>query len=130
VEVKLDASQRAQAPLGLYVSGGDGRPVLFVLEGFPAGVRPSHGAEVAPGTWVVSSADIGLLHITLDQGAPGAFDLKIALLGTNGVAKSGSVVQVRMVDGAAPMQSEADKAKTTETGPLALAAAVKKREQE
>jgi hypothetical protein len=130
VEVKIDATRRQQAPLGLYVSGGDGRPVLFVLDGVPAGVRPSHGAEVAPGTWVVSSAEIGLLHLTLDQGAPSAFDLKIALLGANGVAKSGSVVEVRMVDSTAPMQSEANRAKTTEAGPLALAAALKKREQE
>jgi hypothetical protein len=97
VEVKIDRGKR-DAPLGLSVTGGDDRPVLFVLDGLPKGVRPSHGAAVGPATWVVPSADIEVLHLTFGEGAPDAFDLKIALLAPTGVAKSGSVVQVRMAE--------------------------------
>ena len=106
VEVKIDGSKRAHAPLGLSVTG-DGRAVHFVLDGLPKGVRPSRGALVGPGTWVVASTDIDGLHLTLDEGAPSAFDLKIALLAPTGVAKSGSLVQVRLVD-EAPMQAAAE----------------------
>jgi hypothetical protein len=97
VEVKIERGKR-DAPLGLTVSGGDGRPHLFVLDGLPKGVRPSHGAAVGPETWVVASAEIEALHLTFGEGAPEAFDLKIALLAPTGVAASGSVVQVRLVE--------------------------------
>jgi hypothetical protein len=107
VEVKIDAAKRADAPLGLRVTGGDGRPVYFVLDGLPKGVRPSRGAAVGPDIWVVGSADVDSLHLTLDEGAPSAFDLKVALLAPTGVAKSGSVLEVRLVDGGSPMQASA-----------------------
>jgi hypothetical protein len=109
----------------LHVTGSGGRPVVFVLDGLPRGVRPSHGAAVGPGTWVVGSAEIAVLHLTLDEGAPSAFDVKIALLTPTGVAKSGSVVQVRMVDRAAPLQTEAGKTTPAETGAMAVATAPK-----
>jgi hypothetical protein len=128
LEIKVDSSQRARAPLGLQVTGGDGRPVVFVLDGLPKGVRPSHGAPVGPGTWVVGAAEIAVLHLALDEGAPSAFDLKIALLAPTGVAKSGSVVQVRMVNGAAPQHTDAGKTRPTEAGAVALATATKTRE--
>jgi hypothetical protein len=133
VEIKIDRSQRARAPLGLSVMG-DGRLVHFVLDGLPEGVRPSRGAMVGTGTWVVASADIEGLHLTLDQGAPDAFDLKIALLVPSGVAKSGSLVQVRLVDETAPLQAAAepaakagvsDNAKATEM-PVSVATATAK----
>jgi hypothetical protein len=113
VEVKIDRGNR-DAPLGLSVAGGDGRQVLFVLDGLPKGVRPSHGAAVGPATWVVASADIELLRLTFGEGAPEAFDLKIALLAPTGVAKSGSLVQVRMVE-EAPV-TVASKSTKTATG--------------
>jgi hypothetical protein len=122
VEVKIDPTRRAHAPLGLSVVGGDGRPVFFVLDGLPKGVRLSHGAAVGPATWVVGSADIGGLHLALEERAPSAFEVKIALLAPTGVARSGSVVAVRLVDGAAPMQAAAD------AGAVAVASAVKKGE--
>ena len=116
VEVKIDATRRADAPLGLHVTGGDGRTVYFVLDGLPNGVRPSHGAAVGPDTWVVGSADIDSLHLTLDDGAPRAFDLKVALLAPTGVAKSGSMLEVRLVDGATPMQASSGQVGKDDTG--------------
>jgi hypothetical protein len=126
LEVKVDAARRAYAPLGLSVAGGDGRPVLFVLDGLPEGVRLSHGVAVGPSTWVVGSADMGALHLVLDQRAPGAFEVKIALLAPTGIAKSGSVVAVRMVDGAGLKRAAAKPA--GKGGPVALVAAGKKAE--
>ncbi len=126
VEVKIDPARRAHAPLGLSVTGGDGRPVLFVLDGLPEGVRLSHGVAVGPNTWVVAGTDIGGLHLALGQGAPGAFEVKIALLAPTGVARSGSVVAVRLVDGAAPKRAAAETA--GKGGPVAVAAAAKKGE--
>jgi hypothetical protein len=110
LEVKIDAARRASAPLGLRVTGGDGRPVYFVLDGLPAGVRPSRGAAVGPATWVVASADIEGLHLAFEEGAPDAFEVRIALLAPTGVAKSGNVVAVRLVDGAAPTKAAEDPA--------------------
>ena len=102
VQVAIDRSARAHAPLGLQVTGGGSDAVYFVLDGVPEGVRPSHGALVGPATWVLGRADLDGLHLALDAAAPEAFDLKIAVLAPSGVAKSGSVVQVRLVDSPAP----------------------------
>jgi hypothetical protein len=105
MQVAIDRGARQHAPLGLRVTGADDRSAYFVLDGVPKGVRLSHGALVGPTTWVLRRADLDGLHLTLDDAAPGTFDLKIAVLAPNGVAKSGSLVQVRLVDGAAPMQA-------------------------
>ena len=109
VEVRIDGSQAGAGSAGARRDGR--RPAVhFVLDGLPKGVRPSRGALVGPGTWVVASTDIDGLHLTLDEGAPSAFDLKIALLAPTGVAKSGSLVQVRLVD-EAPMRAAAERAR-------------------
>jgi hypothetical protein len=126
IEVKVDAARRAHAPLGLSVTGGDGRPVVFVLDGLPKGARLSHGAAVGPNTWVVASSDIGGLQLALDAGAPRVFEVKIARLAPTGVARSGSVVAVSVVDGGAPLRAAAEPA--VKGGPLAVAAAEKKGE--
>jgi hypothetical protein len=108
VQVAIDRGARSHVPLGLRVTGGDDRPVYFVLDGVPEGVRPSRGALVGPATWVLGRADLDGLHLTLEDTAPSAFELKIALLAPTGVSKAGSVVQVRLVDGTAPTQAAAD----------------------
>lgn len=118
LEIKIDAAKRADAPLGLTVTGGDGRPVYFVLDGLPNGVRPSRGAAVGPATWVVGSLDIPGLHLTVDEGAPTAFEVRIAVLEPTGVAKSGNVIAVRLVGGATPMQAAGQAGKD---GPMAVA---------
>jgi hypothetical protein len=110
LEVKIDAARRSDAPLGLRVTGGDGRPVYFVLDGLPTGVRPARGAAVGHATWVVAGADIEGLHLALGEGAPNAFEVRIALLAPTGVAKSGSVVAVRLMDEAAPIRAGEDPA--------------------
>lgn len=108
IEVRIDAAKRLHAPLGLRVTGGDGQPVFFVLDGLPKGVRPSQGAAVGPATWVVASTDIEGLHLAIDEEAPAVFQMRIALLSATGIAKSGNLVEVRLVD-AATAQAAADR---------------------
>ncbi|HEX5959413.1 MAG TPA: hypothetical protein VFY92_12265, partial [Hyphomicrobiaceae bacterium] len=88
------------ASLGLQVTGAADLPVELVLDGVPAGVRPSRGAAIGATTWVLGQADLGDLSLTLDDTAPDAFDLKIAVVAPRNVATVGSVVQVRLVENA------------------------------
>jgi hypothetical protein len=99
VEVVIDRSRRAQAPLPLEVTGAADASFGVIVQGLPPGVTPSRGAPVGPSTWVLGAADLDGLYLTLDERAPPAFDLRIALSAAPGVATAGSIVEVRLVDG-------------------------------
>ncbi|HEX5997789.1 MAG TPA: hypothetical protein VFZ16_00080 [Hyphomicrobiaceae bacterium] len=86
------------ASLGVQVTGTADLPVELVLDGVPAGVRPSHGSAIGATTWVLGQADLDDLSLMLDDTAPDAFDLKIAVVAPRNVATIGSVVQVRLVE--------------------------------
>jgi hypothetical protein len=98
VQVAVDRSALARAPLGLQVVGGDNAPVDVVLEGVPAGVRPSRGEPVDPTTWVLKRAELDGLYLMIDEMASEAFDAKVGVLAPAGVATAGSIVQVRRLD--------------------------------
>jgi hypothetical protein len=83
--------------LPLEVTGADAAAFQVVIQGLPPGVTPSRGVAVGPSTWVLGRDDLGGLFLTLDAGAPAAFDLKVGVSISPGVAAAGSIVQVRLL---------------------------------
>jgi hypothetical protein len=51
---------------------------------------------------VLGRDDLGGLSLVLDDTAPAAFDLRVALSAPPGTGAAGSIVQVRLTDGAEP----------------------------
>jgi hypothetical protein len=105
VHVTLDRGQRMRAPLALQVTGANGGAFEVVMHGLPAGVRPSRGAPFGEGTWMLKPADLDGLYLTLDDTVADAFDVKIAVLTSTGIATAGSIVQVRLVEMAPATQA-------------------------
>ena len=105
VHVTLDRGQRMRAPLALQVTGANGGAFEVVMHGLPAGVRPSRGAPFGEGTWMLKPADLDGLYLTLDDTVADAFDVKIAVLTSAGIATAGSIVQVRLVEMAPATQA-------------------------
>jgi len=105
VHVTLDRGQRMRAPLALQVTGASGGAFEVVMHGLPAGVRPSRGAPFGEGTWMLKPADLDGLYLTLDDTVADAFDVKIAVLTSAGIATAGSIVQVRLVEMAPATQA-------------------------
>jgi hypothetical protein len=106
-EVTIDRSAQAQARLPLEVTGADAGPVEVMLQGIPAGVRPSHGQPLGASNWVLTQPDLADLHLALDDTAPEVFNVRVAVVAPAGVATVGSIVQVRVVDTTARTQDVA-----------------------
>jgi hypothetical protein len=98
VHVAMDRTLRTRAPLSLQVMGVDDEAFEVVMHGLPAGVRPSRGAPIGEGIWVLKPTDLDGLYLTLDDAVPDAFDVKVAVLTSPGIAAAGSVVQIRLVE--------------------------------
>jgi hypothetical protein len=97
VQVVIDRSRGPRAPLPLEVTGADDAAFQVVMQGLPPGVTPSRGVAVGPSTWVLGQGDLGGLFLTLDASAPAAFDVKVGVSVSPGVAAAGSIVQVRLL---------------------------------
>jgi len=104
-DLAIDRSERTAAPLGLRVTGTDDANIEIVLQGIPEAARLSHGERRDASTWVLKRADLENLHLALGDAAPDAFDVRIDVLATPGVATLGSVVRVRLVDPASRKQA-------------------------
>jgi hypothetical protein len=102
VQVEIARSEPGRAPLPLQVAAADDTPIAVVVQGLPAGVRLSRGEPLGWSGWVLKQADLDGLHLTLDDGAPDTFELKITALATPGTPTVGSIVQVRLLDRADP----------------------------
>ena len=68
-----------------------------VLRDVPAAAWLSRGERRDVSTWKVRAADLEDLHLTLNDGAPDAFDVRIDVLAPAGVAAASSVARVRLV---------------------------------
>jgi hypothetical protein len=95
VQVAMRRAERA--PLPLQVTGADGAAIELIIDGLPAGVRPSRGTRRGQ-AWVLGRGDLDGLSLVLDGTAPAAFDVRIALSAPPGATASGSIVQVRLAD--------------------------------
>jgi hypothetical protein len=95
--IQLALNRTGRVPLPLQVTGADGAAFEVVLDGLPAGVKPSRGFPRGR-AWVLAPDDLNGLFLTLQDAAPAAFDVRIALAAPSAVTTSGSIVQVRLSD--------------------------------
>jgi hypothetical protein len=105
VHLTMDRSQRMRAPLALQVTGANHGAFEIVMHGLPAGVRPSRGAPIGEGTWLLKPADLDGLYLSLDDTVADAFEVKVAVLTSAGIPSAGSIVQMRLVEQAPATQA-------------------------
>lgn len=96
-DVVVQRSTRANAPFGLRLVGSQDAGMEVVLRDVPAAARLSRGERRDESTWKVRAADLEDLHLTLNDGTPDAFDVRIDVLAPAGVAAASSVARVRLV---------------------------------
>lgn len=96
-DVVIERSTRANAPFGLRLVGSRDAGMEVVLRGVPAAARLSRGERHDASTWKVRAVDLEDLHLTLNDGTPDAFDVRIDVLAPAGVAAASSVARVRLV---------------------------------
>jgi hypothetical protein len=121
VSMVIDRSQRMRTPLPLQVTGAEDT-FEIVVHGLPQGVRPSRGAPVGEGTWVLKPTELDGLYLMLESAVPDAFDVKIAVLTpSSGMATAGSIVQVRLVEMAPVTQAAVTVGAPAPAAPLAYA---------
>lgn len=96
-DVVIERRTRANAPFGLRLVGSHDAGMEVVLRDVPAAARLSRGERRDESTWKVKAADLEGLHLTLNDGTPDAFDVRIDVLAPAGVAAASSVARVRLV---------------------------------
>jgi hypothetical protein len=97
-DVAIDRRVKFRAPFGLRLVGSDDRRVEVLLRDLPKTAVLSHGKRQNASSWVVGAADLGDLHLTLADGTPDAFDIRIDVLARADIAGVSSVARVRLVD--------------------------------
>lgn len=96
-DVVIERSTRANAPFGLRLVGSRDAGMEVVLRDVPAAARLSRGERRDASTWKVRASDLEDLHLTLNDGTPDAFDVRIDVLAPAGVTAASSVARVRLV---------------------------------
>lgn len=96
-DVVIDRSARARAPFGLRLVGTEDTGMDVLLRDLPAAALLSHGERRSESTWAVKATDLEALHLTLNDGTPDAFKVRIEVLAPAGVAAASSVARIRLV---------------------------------
>jgi hypothetical protein len=96
-DIVIDRSVRASAPFGLRLVGTEDTGMEVLLRDVPAAALLSHGERRGESTWAVKATDLEGLHLTLNDGTPDAFNVRIEVLAPAGVAAASSVARVRLV---------------------------------
>lgn len=96
-DVVIDRSARASAPFGLRLVGTEDTGMDVLLRDVPAAALLSHGERRGESTWAVKATDLEGLHLTLNDGTPDAFNVRIEVLAPAGVAAASSVARIRVV---------------------------------
>ena len=96
-DVVIERRTRANAPFGLRLVGSQDAGMEVILRDIPVAARLSRGERRDESTWQVRAADLEDLHLTLSDGTPDAFDVRIDVLAPAGMAAASSVARVRLV---------------------------------
>ena len=96
-DVVIDRGARASAPFGLRLVGTEDTGMEVLLRDVPAAALLSHGERRGLSTWAVKATDLEGLHLTLDDGTPDTFNVRIEVLAPAGVAAASSVARIRLV---------------------------------
>lgn len=98
-DMVISRGERASAPFGLRLTGTDEADVEVLLRDVPATALLSRGVRRDEGTWAVRPADLAALHLSLSDGAPDAFEVRIDVVTPANVAAASTVARVRLIDG-------------------------------
>lgn len=106
-DMVINRSERARAPFGLRLIGTEAADFEIVLRDVPAATSLSRGERRDGFTWALKPADLRDLHVTISDGTPDAFDVKIDVAAPTGVAATSAVARVRLIDGPSNERSAA-----------------------
>ena len=96
-DVVIDRGARASAPFGLRLVGTEDTGMEVLLRDVPVAALLSHGERRGLSTWAVKATDLEGLRLTLDDGTPDTFNVRIEVLAPAGVAAASSVARIRLV---------------------------------
>lgn len=97
-EVVIDRSDRASAPFGLRLVGSEDESVDILVRDVPAAAALSRGQRRDASTWALKAADLKDLQLSLSDGIPDTFDVRIDVVASPAMAAMSSVMRVRLVD--------------------------------
>lgn len=96
-DVAINRATLANAPFALQLVGSQDAGMRVVLRDVPAAIVLSRGERRDASTWTLRAADLANLHLTIKDGTPDVFDVRIDVLAPAGVATASSVARVRLV---------------------------------
>lgn len=99
LELPVHRSERDSAPFPLRVIGADAAEAIKVtLRDVPVSALLSSGERQDEHTWSLQLSDLEDLRLTLGDGTPDAFDMKIEVASSVGARVARSVARVRLLD--------------------------------
>lgn len=96
-EVVIDRG-RASAPFGLKLVGSADESVDILVRDVPAAAALSHGQRRDASTWALKAAELKDLQLSLNDGIPDTFDVRVDVVASPAMATASSVMRVRLVD--------------------------------
>lgn len=99
-EVAVERARAAHVPFGLQLTGSDASDIEVMLSNVPPAALLSHGQRRSESTWTVRAAELGQLHLTLHDGTPETFDVRIDVLAPPSMSVAPSIAKVRLVGAA------------------------------
>jgi hypothetical protein len=97
-EVLVSRAERASAPFGLRLTGADDAQVEVLLRNVPPTALLSRGERRDERTWAVKPSDLAALHLSLSDGTPDVFEMRIDIVAPADVAAASTVARVRLAD--------------------------------
>ena len=94
----IDRSERASAPFGLRLVGAGDADFEIIVRDVPPSTVLSHGERRDEFTWSLKATDLRDLQLTMNDGTPDAFDVRIDVVGPADVAAASAIARVRLVD--------------------------------
>jgi hypothetical protein len=99
LEIALQRSQRAMAPLPLEITGiKDPDTAVVWLRDVPERAWLSRGERRDEHTWTLRVNELENLHLTLNEGAPDVFNLTIEIASAGGTPSAQTTARVRLLD--------------------------------
>ena len=96
-DVVVERSARANAPFGLRLVGTEDKGIEVLLRDVPPGAVLSRGERRGLSTWAVRADELANLRLTINDGTPDTFDVRIQVLAPASMAAAESIARIRLV---------------------------------
>lgn len=104
-DVVVERSARENAPFGLRLVGTEDRGIEVLLRDVPPGAVLSRGERRGKSTWALKADELASLRLTISDGTPDTFDVRIEVLAPAGMAAAESIARIRLVGQPAVMRT-------------------------